>query len=113
MQADGNCMYRALAHQCHLNEQSALVDGEDTLLAHNVLRQKAAAYVKAHSAEFEPFVVDTDKEESTEQQMQTFLDGILGVEWGTQVELQALAATLAVHIQVRQAPVMRVLTSVV
>ena len=94
-------MYRALAHQCNLHEQPQLVDGADTLSAHTVLRKKAAAHVKAHATEFEPFIVDTDKEQSADEQMQAFLLGVMGIEWGTQVELQALAAELCVHIQVR------------
>jgi OTU-like cysteine protease len=94
-------MYRALAHQCLLHKQSGLVDECAALTAHQVLRRKAAAHVQEHADAFAPFIVDTDDCATAEEQMQKHLDGILGLEWGTQVELQALAAALQVHIQVR------------
>jgi hypothetical protein len=94
-------MYRALAHQCELNMRLDLVDGCDALKAHHVLRRKAAAHVASHSDEFAPFVVDSEKPAPAAEQMEAFCEGILALEWGTQVELQALAAALQVPIQVR------------
>lgn len=103
MQADGNCLYRALAHQCLQSAQDALVDNCGAMTAYKVLRRKAADHIEAHRDDFVPFVVDTDSDESTEEQLRVYLDGIRGLEWGTQVEIQALAATLQVHIEVSDA----------
>lgn len=95
-------MYRAVAHQCELHKQGSLIDNKDALTAYKILREKAAAHVEAHAAEFEPFIVDADREQSAQEQMQAFLQGVRGLEWGTQVELQALAAAMCTHIQVRR-----------
>lgn len=94
-------MYRALAHQCETKGAQALIDGLSPLQAHSALREKAAAHIERHRAAFEPFVVNVDAPEGAEAQLAAFCAGVRGVEWGTQVELQALAAELRVYIEVR------------
>jgi OTU-like cysteine protease len=107
VQADGNCMYHALAHQCHLHGLSALVGGASPLAAHSVLRGKAAEHITAHAEAFEPFIVDADLPIAPAQQMAAFCDGVLAAEWGSHVELQALSQALQIHIQARAPPLRR------
>ena len=94
-------MYRALAHQCETQGAQDLIERVDPMQAHPLLREKAAAHIERHSGAYEPFVVDADVAEPAAAQMAAFCAGVRGVEWGTQVELQALAAELRVYIEVR------------
>ena len=95
-------MYRALAHQCQLQGLSPLIDNaKPDTVGHAVLRSKAAQYMRASPDDFMPFIVD-DSGEDAAVQMQRYCDRVENTsEWGTQIELQALAAALKVHIQVR------------
>jgi hypothetical protein len=101
MQADGNCLYRALAHQCQQQGALQLINSLNPLDAHGLLREKAAAHIEQHLDFFAPFLVDADRDEAASAQIKAICEGIRGVEWGTQVELQALAAELKVYIEVR------------
>lgn len=98
--ADGNCMYRALAHQCELHGLQELVDNETSLTSHQVLRRKAAKHIREHPDEYMPFVMDDSDVQPAEQLKKYCQDVESTAAWGTQVELQALAAALSVHVQV-------------
>jgi hypothetical protein len=93
-------MYRALAHQCEQQGAVYLIGNLSPLKAHSLLRRKAASYIEAHADVFAPFLVDGDRAEPAGEQITKLCEGIRGVEWGTQVELQALAAELQVFIEV-------------
>lgn len=94
-------MYRSLAHQCELRGLNDLIDNKSALDAHTVLRQKAAAYIAAHPDDFLPFILE-DSDVSPAEQLEKYCRVLTETAaWGSQVELQALAAALQVHIQVR------------
>lgn len=102
MQADGNCMYHALAHQLELHGYEGRLDDAGATPAHVTLRQRAAAHVRAHGDAFLPFIArDGDAREPAEQ-LESYCRGVEGSEWGTQVELQALVAELKLPITVRR-----------
>ena len=100
MQADGNCMYHALAHQCQICHVEDIFKEVASVSRHQILRDKAAAYIEANSDQFLPFIVDANSQEPDLVQMSNYLKSVRGFAWGSQVELQALAAALKAEIQV-------------
>ncbi|KAL4424340.1 hypothetical protein ABPG75_001641 [Micractinium tetrahymenae] len=116
---DGHCLYRSLEDQLQrlpaevpqppppAAEQAAEEeDEEEEELNFLSLRQRAAEWMRAHAAEFKPFVLEED--------VATAGDGDDAFEaycrevettaaWGGQVELQALAQALQSHILVYSA----------
>lgn len=106
VQADGNCMYRALEHQCRV---LGLVLGDSQTLPHLLLREMAANYIESRQDEFSPFIINSDICSNEQSQMTAYIAGVRGNEWGSQVELQALAEALGVQIQVCILVVMHVL----
>lgn len=90
-------MYRALQHQCSI--YNLLMD-DNQVPSHLALRQMAAEHIQSRQTEFAPFIVNADSCTSSEEQMSAYMEGVRGNEWGSQVELQALAEALGVHIQV-------------
>lgn len=94
-------MYRSLAHQCELKDLNALIDNKSSLEAHIVLRQKAADHIAAHPDDFMPFILD-DSGVAPAEQLEKYCRNLKDTAtWGSQVELQALAAALRIQIQVR------------
>lgn len=90
-------MYRALQHQCSI--YNLLMD-DNRVPSHHALRQMAASHIQSRQNEFAPFITCADNCAGAEEQMSAYMAGIRGNEWGSQVELQALAEALGVHIQV-------------
>lgn len=91
IQADGNCMYRAIAHQMQLL-------GSDT--SHEVLRMLCAEELTDNRTHYEPFVnLDDVNATSFEQYVDIIKDGNEGA-WGGHLELRALACKLKRNIYV-------------
>eukprot|EP00968_Pinguiococcus_pyrenoidosus_P021674 scaffold2888_cov274-Pinguiococcus_pyrenoidosus.AAC.1 len=87
VEADGNCLYRALSRQLTLL-------GEDT--EYETLRRHIAGFLRDHQETFAPFVVDTSFDEycATVESSN---------EWGGHLELQALALGKSLRIKVHRA----------
>ena len=100
LQADGNCMYRAIAHQCQVHCHISMLGHCDPTALHLALRQKAAQHIVVNAATFLPFIIDGDSSRSADEQLADFCTGVEGHEWGSHVELHALSETLCVGIQV-------------
>lgn len=93
-------MYRALGHQCQIHGVTGQVSSDDFKCAHHYLRKQAALEIQRQRSIFAPFIVDADNPMSEDEQVDAYVSGVLGTEWGSQIELQALAEVLQVHIQV-------------
>ena len=102
IQADGHCLYRALAHQCMRSvdelepEVASQVATWEQGGGHEQMRRMCATFMKQHTDDFAPFV-DTDD-------FGAYVDKIENsAEWGGDVELMALARRLKSHIHVYSA----------
>lgn len=94
IQADGNCLYRAIAHQLQIM-------GEDT--SFKVLRRLCAEELLDNKVHYEPFVHLQDVNASSyEQYVDIVRDGNHGA-WGGHLELRALACRLGRRINVYDA----------
>lgn len=98
--ADGNCMYRALAHQWQLHHVSAQQHGQQPVTTYAALRTRAAQYILNNPSIFLPFIIDAESGETPEVQLREFCTGVDGHEWGSHVELHALSESLRTRIQV-------------
>lgn len=101
LQADGNCMYRALAHQCQLHRLPSMSDPCQPAALYLALRQEAAKYISGNATTFLPFIVDADSNRTPDDQLEDFCAGVEGEEWGSHVELHALSESLGAIVQVR------------
>ena len=92
VQRDGNCFFRSLADQLENNEN-----------AHDSYRQRICTHLKAHEADFSPFMSFGESEESEDKDFESYVErmGADG-EWAGQVELIAAAQALRVNIIVHQ-----------
>eukprot|EP00953_Heterococcus_sp_UTEX-ZZ885_P029082 15470-Heterococcus_DN1.PRE.1 len=95
MKSDGNCLYRAIAHQLALTGREPGLTQE----SYSSVRARAAAHLRAHRTDFEPFVEVADAAEY-ERYCATVESS---AEWGGEVELRALSAELRVPIEVFKA----------
>lgn len=98
--ADGNCMYRALAHQCQVHGLPSILGRCQPAVLHLTLRQDAAKHIADNADTFLPFIIDGDSSQAADEQLVNFCTGVKGHEWGSHVELHALSETLCVRIQV-------------
>lgn len=106
---DGHCLYRSLEDQLQRLPEGVAPpppgagDDEDDELNFLLLRQRAAAYMRAHADHFKPFVLEEDLAASAggDDAFEAYCAELEGTAaWGGQVELQALAQALQSHIQV-------------
>jgi OTU domain-containing protein 6 len=108
IESDGNCLYRALAHQLNLFHK------RDTYTDQNFvgLRLLAAQFLRSHKDDFEVFLdldVDIDNSGNSGNSVDKYESYCIDVErtngpkgpiWGGQVELQALSQALNRTIEV-------------
>jgi OTU domain-containing protein 6 len=100
--SDGNCLYRAVAHQ--LSTLPQLSSYHD----HNALRGLAAAHIRAHAEDYSPFLgMEAGDAEFVEYVRK--VASLTDAEWGGQLELKALAAALQlpIHVYAADAPLLR------
>ena len=101
--SDGNCLYRALADQLQFVGVSVEgdVSGDFTFLG---LRYRAANYLRSHADEFAPFL----GMEPTSKDYKFYCNNVeKDGEWGGQIEIRALSASLRrqIHIYDASTPV--------
>lgn len=92
MESDGNCLFRAIAHQIEGNQES-----------HDFYRQRVMDYISLHKDHFQLFI--EPKEEGEEEEgMEDYIERLrrLG-EWGGQPELFAATQCFHVNIQIYRA----------
>uniref|UniRef100_A0A7S1PJJ9 OTU domain-containing protein n=1 Tax=Percolomonas cosmopolitus TaxID=63605 RepID=A0A7S1PJJ9_9EUKA len=106
IQADGHCLYRAVADQL-VQRRIAIPGGEHTergvqeresMPTYSTIRRIAAEYLRKHQEDYLPFLgLENDSE------YEGYVDKVENsAEWGGQIELQALAHALNVPIRVIQ-----------
>jgi len=102
VQADGHCLYRAVADQLtQLSSSGKLVSSVFALdtISFVDIRKIAAAYMRSHVDEYAPFLgfagpcVEYDAYCSS-------VESVISAEWGGETELNAIAACLRVPIWV-------------
>lgn len=93
IQADGHCLYNAVAHQMKLSGQNFDVDASAV-----GLRAATADYMMSNSTEFEPFIDGIDDDTG---KFAAYCEELRNTAvWGGQVELRALAELLGAIIEV-------------
>lgn len=86
--ADGNCLYRAVAHQMSLKENDAGV----TSISYEYVRSICADKLNENREEYEPFADLSDNGVST---FDDYVDRVRNTnEWGGHLELRSLAAAI-------------------
>lgn len=92
--ADGHCLFRSVAYQL------AGAEGQPADAAVWALREKAAAQIRAHAADYLPFFEPTESAPSLEAYCSEMAST---AAWGGQLELRALAQALGRSLRVHQA----------
>ena len=95
--SDGDCLYKAIAHQFSLKKQKELsVDN---------LREKVADYIRQNIDDFLPFMTNPDTcEMLTSEEFEEYCSKIENTKvWGGQLEIRALSNSLKCPITVIQA----------
>jgi len=91
VEADGHCLYRAVADQLLQTGQGTIT--KDTKSPHLLLRSMCANFMSSRRHEFEPFIDESlGTFESYLERMKTSAD------WGGQLELRALSQALGAPI---------------
>lgn len=95
--SDGDCLYKAIAHQMTLTKQKE-VSVDD-------LRKNVANYVRQNKEDFMPFMTNPDTFEMlTNEEFEEYCDKIENTKvWGGQLEIRALSNCLKCSITVIQA----------
>ncbi|KAI5632237.1 OTU-like cysteine protease domain-containing protein [Phthorimaea operculella] len=95
--SDGDCLYKAVAHQLETVKQQILSIGE--------LRRNVAEYIKSNKDDFIPFMSNPDTcDMLTEEEFEEYCDKITTTKvWGGQLEIRALSNCLKCPISVIQA----------
>lgn len=87
---DGHCLYRALEHQLRLQG--------DQGSSYQELRRAAAQHMRAHDADFRPFIAEDDLAAPSEEAADLLESYCRELEstavWGGHLELEALSAAL-------------------
>ena len=92
--ADGNCLFRALAHQLTRNEQR-----------HADVRHSVVEHMASHKEEFAPFLTFGEGEQEDDATFEDYVERMRrDGEWGGQPELLAAVQALRVDIVVHQSP---------
>lgn len=95
--SDGDCLYKAIAHQMAITKQQEIsVDN---------LRKNCANYIRQNKDDFIPFMSNPDTFEMlTEDEFHEYCDKIENTKvWGGQLEIRALSNSLKCPITVIQA----------
>lgn len=95
--SDGDCLYKAIAHQLALHRNINISAGQ--------LRKDAAEYIKEHKDDFIPFMTNPDTFEMlNDEEFETYCDKVANTTvWGGQLEIRALSNSLKCPISVVQA----------
>ncbi|GBG34154.1 OTU domain-containing protein 6B [Hondaea fermentalgiana] len=99
VEADGHCLYRAVADQLIQKKQTSVGESKEP---HKLLRTMCAQYMRTHRPLFEPFIaLDDEGGEQGAHSFEEYLDTVQNsAEWGGQLELRALAGALQTPIEV-------------
>eukprot|EP01135_Chromosphaera_perkinsii_P000585 Nk52_evm6s128 gene=Nk52_evmTU6s128 len=96
---DGHCLYSAIADQLSMIGKMPRGVDEDIFS----LRSLTAEYVRSHSNDFIPFLINDQGDMLTEEEFSKYCRDIEETNcWGGQVEIQALASALGVRVLVHQ-----------
>lgn len=90
--ADGNCLYRAVAHQLAFLGAAQQPD-------HEALRGLCADHMQAHADDYLPFL---EEEFASPEGFDKYLAQVRGTEWGGQHEIRAMSELLGHPIKVYQ-----------
>ncbi|KAI8905766.1 hypothetical protein DFJ77DRAFT_478889 [Powellomyces hirtus] len=94
---DGHCMYNAVAHQLSVRA------GDDNK-TYKDIRSLAADFLRTHTDDFIPFLVNKNGDMLNPDEYQAYCDGVeKTADWGGQTELQAIARALKRPIHIVQA----------
>nr|XP_026487431.1 deubiquitinase OTUD6B-like [Vanessa tameamea] len=95
--SDGDCLYKAVAHQYELKY--------DKKLQVDALRDSVSQYILEHKEDFMPFLTNTDTNEMlTDQEFEEYCDKIKNTKvWGGQLEIRAISNCLKCPLTVIQA----------
>lgn len=95
--SDGDCLYKAIAHQMTLTKQKQL--------SVENLREIVAIYIRQHKDDFIPFMTNPDTcEMMTSEEFEEYCNKIENTKvWGGQLEIRALSNSLKCPISVIQA----------
>ncbi|XP_060806462.1 deubiquitinase OTUD6B [Amyelois transitella] len=95
--SDGDCLYKAVAHQLSLKRQQNFSIEE--------LRNKVADYIKENKHDFIPFMSNSETYEMlTDQEFEEYCEKIRSTKvWGGQIEIRALSSSLKCPINIIQA----------
>jgi OTU domain-containing protein 6 len=95
---DGHCMFSAVAlliSDASSHQLKSKTDGLNASYPYKAVRAKAARFISEHPADFEPFL---------EEPIDQYTNKIQNTaEWGGQLELQAIARSYGIDINVLQA----------
>lgn len=99
--SDGHCMYHAVADQ--LKRRGVALATEEPAFKH--LRRLTSAYMRVHADDFLPFLpLEEEDGKSLQELFEEYCDRVTNTsDWGGQLELRALACTLAMPIEVYSA----------
>ncbi|CAM9228093.1 unnamed protein product [Chrysoparadoxa australica] len=93
VKSDGNCMYRAVAHQLKITGR----EPEYTEESYKTLRATAARHIRSNADEFSPFIDSKDGFDKYCRDVEET------AEWGGQLELRAISESLEVAVEVYSA----------
>ncbi|KAG6461913.1 hypothetical protein O3G_MSEX012932 [Manduca sexta] len=95
--SDGDCLYKAIAHQLELKKNQVLSVDE--------LRKNVSNYIRQNKDDFIPFMSHPDTcDMLTEAEFEQYCDKITETKvWGGQLEIRALSNSLKCPINVIQA----------
>lgn len=95
--SDGDCLYKAIAHQLLLQRNKNI--------SADVLRKDAADYLRMHKDDFLPFMTNPKTFEMLgDEEFEAYCDKVANTKvWGGQLEIRALSNSLKCPISVIQA----------
>lgn len=96
--ADGDCLYKAVAHQLSLAEDS------DDKLSHQEIRDRTSEHMLNNAASFQPFLLDDQGDLVSETEFKNYCQRISKTkEWGGHLELTAISQFTNKPIHIYQA----------
>lgn len=96
--ADGDCLYRAVEHQL------SLATDADERLTSQMLRERTSQYMLDHRDDFLPFLLTDQGDLMSEQEFKNYCDRIVRTkEWGGHLELTAITQFTKKPIHIFQA----------
>lgn len=104
--ADGDCLYKAVEHQLSLTS-----DSPNERLTFQDLREQTSSHMLDHKDDFLPFLTNDQGDCMSDAQFQTYCDRIARTkEWGGHCELTAISQITKKPIHVYQADQKRPIT---